>query len=332
MATITTAPVASLSFSSTSTSNQTVITISASDFGSLYGYSLAFLNLPSGATVSLKNNITNWTPSVVNQNSSISLVAADFSLSNPTDTSTKTTLATLTINQGNVTNLLELSNISLTVKSTTGAFTDANLNTTNYNISITGGSNFAIHDSKSSNTYTATSGTETLLYTDLSSNYTITKQLNSISITNINNGVTDTLNGFSRIKFSDIGFAYDLNSNAGQVAKIIGAVFGSASITNSSFVGIGLKLFDQGNTYQDVLNIALNFKLGSGYSNEAEIGLLYKNLVNIQPSALEIASWVNQIQNKTYTQVSLAQFASDSSFNTTNIGLTGLVQTGIIYS
>ena len=332
MATITTAPVASLYFSSTSTSNQTVITISSSDFGSLYGYSLAILNLPSGATVTLKNNITNWTPSVVNQNSSISLVAADFSLSNPTDTSTKTTLATLTINQGNITNSLELSNISLTVKNAAGVFSDINLNTINYNVSISGGGNFAIHDTKSSNTYTSISGTDTLLYPDLSSNYTITKQSNTFSVTNKNSGVTDTLNGFSRIKFSDIGFAYDLNSSAGQVAKIIGAVFGSASITNTAFVGIGLKLFDQGNTYQDILNIALNFKLGAGYSNETEIILLYKNLVNVQPSALETTTWVNQIQNKTYTQISLAQFACDSSFNTNNIGLTGLLQTGIIYS
>ena len=69
-----------LSISSSSTSSQTTVSIYASNFGSLYGYSLAFSNLPAAATTSIKNNVNNWTPSTVSQNQTASLVAADFSL------------------------------------------------------------------------------------------------------------------------------------------------------------------------------------------------------------------------------------------------------------
>ena len=327
-----------LSISSSSTSSQTTVSIYASNFGSLYGYSLAFSNLPSTATTSIKNNINNWTPSTVSQNQTSSLVAADFSLSNPIDTSSQTLLATLSINQTGFSSPIDFSTFSLTFKNAAGAFTDVNLKTLNYNLTINGSSNFIIHDTQSANTYTANtsnlsagSGVETIVYPDAISNYTVTRQPKAFSVTNKTSGLSDTVTGFSRIKFSDAGYAYDTNGAAGMVAKILGAVFGADSITNSTYVGIGLKLFDQGSSYQDVINLAMNVQLGSGYSNSAEVALLYKNLIHALPSAQDSAMWVNQIVNKTYTQVSLAQFACDSAFNTDNIALSGLAQTGLLY-
>jgi hypothetical protein len=300
---------------------------------------LAFSNLPSTVTSSLKNNVNNWTPSTVNQNQTSSLVAADFSLSNPVDTSTQTLIATLTMNQTGVSSPIDFSTFSLTVKNAAGTFTDVNLKTLNYNLSIDGPSNFIIHDSQSANTFTANTsnlnagfGVDTILYPDNISNYSVTRQSKAFTVTNKVSGLSDTVTGFSRIKFGDVGYAYDTSGAAGMVAKILGAVFGADSITNTAYVGIGLKLFDQGSTYQDVINLALNVQLGTGYSNAAEVALLYKNLVHTSPSAQDSAFWVNQVLNKTYTQVSLAQFACDSGFNTDNIALTGLAQTGLAYS
>jgi hypothetical protein len=299
---------------------------------------LAFSNLPSAATTSIKNNVNNWTPSTISQNQTASLVAADFSLSNPIDTSNQTLLATLSINQAGITSPIDFSTFSLTIKNAAGAFTDVNLKTLNYNLSIDGASNFIIHDTQSANTFSANTsnlsagtGVDTIVYTDSVSNYTLARQPKAFTVTNKTSGLSDTVTGFSRIKFSDVGYAYDTNGTTGMVAKILGAVFGADSISNSTYVGIGLKLFDQGSSYQDVINLALNVQLGTGYSNASDVALLYKNLVRALPSAQDSTFWVNQIVNKTYTQVSLAQFACDSAFNTDNIGLTGLAQPGLLY-
>jgi hypothetical protein len=314
------------------------VSIYASNFGSLYGYSLAFSNLPAAATTSIKNNVNNWTPSTVSQNQTASLVAADFSLSNPIDTSNQTLLATLSINQAGLTSTIDFSTFSLTIKNAAGAFTDVNLKTLNYNLAIDGASSFIIHDTPSANTFSANtsnlsagSGIDTIAYSDSVFNYTVARQPKAFTVTNKTSGLSDTVTGFSRIKFSDAGYAYDTNGATGMVAKILGAVFGADSVSNSAYVGIGLKLFDQGSSYQDVINLALNVQLGTGYSNASEVALFYKNLIHALPSAQDSAMWVNQIVNKTYTQVSLAQFACDSAFNTDNIGLTGLAQTGLLY-
>ena len=49
---------------------------------------------------------------------------------------------------------------------------------------------------------------------------------------------TDTLVNVERIQFSDTSLALDISGNAGQAAKILGAVFGPASVKDSDPVGI----------------------------------------------------------------------------------------------
>lgn len=70
------------------------------------------------------------------------------------------------------------------------------------------------------------------------------------------------LTDISRINFSDYSIATDIGGNAGKTAKILGAVFGKAEVANKSYAGIGLSLLDSGITYESLMQLALDTKLG----------------------------------------------------------------------
>ncbi len=146
-----------------------------------------------------------------------------------------------------------------------------------------------------------------------------------------NTGDIDSLASVERLKFVDINIAFDLESNAGDVAKIIGAVFGTKTLEEKGLVGIGMNLIDNDMDYTTLLKLALDTKLGDGFTNADEVNLLYKNLVGTSPSELDLDFWVNEIVSGKYTQTSLAIFAADHDINLTNIDLVGLAQTGLEY-
>jgi serralysin len=142
---------------------------------------------------------------------------------------------------------------------------------------------------------------------------------------------SDTLSNIERLKLNGSSLALDLNGNAGSTAKILGAVFGKAAVANKTFVGIGLKYLDNGMGYSDLIQLALNAALGAGFSNEAEISLLFQNLVGVAPTSTQLASWASVMNTGQYTQASLAMMAVENGLNTANINLVGLAQTGLDY-
>lgn len=144
---------------------------------------------------------------------------------------------------------------------------------------------------------------------------------------------TDTLVQFERLKFSDGCIALDVNGNAGSVAKIFGAVLGQESLQNKSLVGYGLAVLDQGDGgYQTLTMQALHYKLGASFSDESEVQLLYKNLLNSMPTEAELAYWKGELQAGTLNQYTLAMLAANSAANTAQINLVGLSWTGLEYS
>jgi len=144
-------------------------------------------------------------------------------------------------------------------------------------------------------------------------------------------GDIDNLDNIERLKFLDTNIAYDLDGNAGTVAKIIGAVFGKESLVRKDYVGIGLNLLDNGMSYTELMDLALNVKLGNGYSDAAEVSLLYANLIGRELSNSDLNYWTSTISSGQFTQNSLAIMAADHEINTTHIDLVGLAQTGIAY-
>jgi Ca2+-binding RTX toxin-like protein len=140
---------------------------------------------------------------------------------------------------------------------------------------------------------------------------------------------SDTLEQVERLQFADIGVALDISGNAGRVAKILGVVFGSGEISNELYVGIGLDYADGGMTYEALMQLALDVRLGAGASHAAVVDLLYTNVAGAPPDAGTAAYYVGLLDNGTFTNASLALMAADTSYNASNINLAGLAQTGL---
>lgn len=141
----------------------------------------------------------------------------------------------------------------------------------------------------------------------------------------------DTLEGIERLVFSDMSLAFDVSGHAGTTARILGAVFGPAAVGNQVYAGIGLQLLDAGTGLPDLYQLALEARLGPGFSVAAEVDLLYRNLLGHAPSADELAFWTGQVAAGVYTRASLAQLAAELDINAANIGLAGLADNGLAY-
>ena len=174
-------------------------------------------------------------------------------------------------------------------------------------------------------------GTDTSVYSSNRASHSITRTSTGFNVSGGADG-TDTLINIERLQFSDRSVALDISGNAGTTAKILGAVFGAASVSNMQYVGIGLSYLDGGMSYQDLMQLALNARLGAGFSHAAEVNLLYQNLAGVLPSAADLSYWVGRLTAGQFSQASLGVLAAEDSSNTININLVGLAQTGIEYS
>jgi len=199
-----------------------------------------------------------------------------------------------------------------------------------------------VHTTASNDVVTGLAGINTVVYTGLLSQYSIGNNGQiQVQDTVAGRDGSDTLANVERIKFADRSVAFDLNpsftadvtGNAGEVAKILGAVFGASSISaHPEFVGIGLGFADSAMSYPNLMLLALDAKLGAGFTNEQEIQLLYTNLFAHAASATDVAYWSGTIASGQYTQATLAEMAADSATNAANIDLVGLAKTGVQYS
>jgi hypothetical protein len=139
----------------------------------------------------------------------------------------------------------------------------------------------------------------------------------------------DTVAAVERLQFSDVSLALDLDGNAGKVAKILGAIFGQSAVSNKSYVGIGLSYLDSGMSYSALAALAVSV---TGKSSSTEVcTLLWTNVIKTTPTAADIAPFKAMLDSGQMSIGALATLAADTSFNTANIGLVGLNQTGIEY-
>ena len=174
-------------------------------------------------------------------------------------------------------------------------------------------------------------GIDTVVFAGAKSEYSVFVFEGTAHVTDFvfaRNGV-DTFSNVERLQFQDTKLALDLGGNAGQVAKILGAVFGAAAVGNKGYVGIGLSYLDAGMSYADLNQLAIDARLGGRGSNTDVVKLLYKNVVGIDPDAAALALYKGLLDNGNYTQGTLGVLAADTSENTTNVNLVGLALTGI---
>ena len=173
-------------------------------------------------------------------------------------------------------------------------------------------------------------GIDAMVFSEIRAAYSIANSIGKLTVKNSETAETDLLLNVERLKFSDSSIAFDIEGNAGIVAKVIGAVFGKAFVTNPTFVGIGLEYLDnKGYGYEQLLQLALDFRLGSRPSNKQVVDLLYSNVVGVLPSQAEENFYVGLLDSKAYSTSSLALLASETTINVANINLIGLASTGI---
>lgn len=178
-------------------------------------------------------------------------------------------------------------------------------------------------------------GIDTLTYPGNRADFSLARSGATLIVTdNAGNQGSDSVSNVERLVFADTKLALDVDGgNAGIAAKILGSVFGASAVTGESYskqyVGIGLGYLDNGTSYQNLMQLALDVKLGAGFSTADEVRLFYQNLAGITPSADDLAYYVNLVDAGQYTQASLGVMAADLDLNASNIGLVGLAHTGI---
>jgi hypothetical protein len=144
---------------------------------------------------------------------------------------------------------------------------------------------------------------------------------------NVNTG-TDTLVNVERLQFTDVSVALDLSGAAGTVARILGSVFGAASVNNKEYAGIGLSLLDRGMSTAELAALAVNAAGASGPENI--VRLLWTNVVGSPPTADQARPYVEMLAQGT-TVAQLTMLAATTSLNDANIDLAGLVTRGLEY-
>jgi hypothetical protein len=165
-------------------------------------------------------------------------------------------------------------------------------------------------------------------------NFNFTSNASEIDFTGTVSGAKQyKLLNIERVRFLDSSIAFDINSgNAGIALEILGVVFVKTFNNNQKQTGQAINFLDSGKSPIDLAKLLLNTKYPLGIDNQTEIKLLYQNLLNVQPSSSDLSYWSDQILNGTYTQSSLALMASQTQLNLTNVNLSGLQQTGLIFS
>ena len=140
----------------------------------------------------------------------------------------------------------------------------------------------------------------------------------------------DILIDVERLRFTNTNLAIDLEGSAGQTAKTLAAVIGEEGLSNKEYVGIGLQLFDAGQSLDTVCELALT-AVGAT-TNAAVVNLLYTNLYGEAPTADVAQPFIDALNNGEYSKGILAAAAAELTDDLGVIDLVGLAETGIEYA
>ena len=192
-----------------------------------------------------------------------------------------------------------------------------------------GGGNDLINGGAGKDSIDGGDGTDIVEYNSKKSSNSINLDKSNITIKNLtNNNDIDSLKNIERLKFIDTSIAFDLNSNAGVAAKVMGAVLGKTSLQNSIDFGYWLAQTDTGLSYSEIGQKALD-KAGLK-TNDQIVSTLWKNVIGFTASEVDKAPFIKMLVEGLKAG-ELVVLAADTTFNTANINLVGLAQTGIEY-
>ena len=184
-------------------------------------------------------------------------------------------------------------------------------------------------------------GLDTLVYAGSKATYQLSKSTTNFVVTNPTSGDADTLSNVERLRFTDVSVALDMATtlSGGQTALLLGAVLGPGSLTTKKpLVGAVLDLFDQGYTLEQLCGAVMRLPIwgalangGQADASSTQIATYLLTTVNgSAPDAVALASAVSSLAND--PQGTLLWQLAESSANQLQVGLVGLMTTGLEYS
>lgn len=139
-----------------------------------------------------------------------------------------------------------------------------------------------------------------------------------------------TLKEIERLEFTDKKLAFDLEDNAGVVAKVYGAVLGKDSISNPELIGSGLEQIDNGLSPENFATIAI--KSAGLLLHKDIVHALWNNVVGSEPTAAQANYYIDQLDRGEMDIGELGLYAANHSLNENNINLVGLQTNGIEFA
>ena len=175
-------------------------------------------------------------------------------------------------------------------------------------------------------------GIDTVVYSGPQERYSITKSGNRYVVSEpTGSDDTDYLSNIERLQFSNGKVALDLGGNAGQAARLIGALLGPSFIKDKALAGVVLGLIDQDYSIENIANLGLNtsfyLALAGSTKNEDFVNHVFRNVVGRPPEVNEQKTYVDMLNAGT-SQAALAVMAAGTEFTASQIGLTGLTSHG----
>ena len=180
-------------------------------------------------------------------------------------------------------------------------------------------------------------GLDTVVYSGPQERYAINKIGNRYVVSEpTGSDDTDYLSNIERLQFSNGKVALDVeNGNAGEAAKLIGALLGPTYVKDKALAGIVINLLDQKYSSDTIANLGLATPMflsmaGSG-SNTDFVKQVFTNVVGRAPTPSESSTYVNMLDAGT-SQSALALMAAHTDLNAARIDLVGLIQHGLEFA
>lgn len=206
---------------------------------------------------------------------------------------------------------------------------------------------FKSDPSVTNESYEGQEGIDTFITKNLDSYYELTHyhysnstwlnhrpDFNSRLTPDLNSYLRDTksvrLSDIERIEFANKNLAFDLEGNAGTVAKIYGAILGKDSILDPELIGTGLKQIDNGLNPENFA--AITIKSTGFVTSEDIVHLLWTNVVGTEPTTEQARPYIDILDKGEMSIGELGLFAANHFLNKSNIDLVGLQSEGIAYS
>ena len=180
-------------------------------------------------------------------------------------------------------------------------------------------------------------GLDTVVYSGPQERYTINKSGNRYVVSEpTGSDDTDYLVNIERLQFANGKVALDVeNGNAGEAAKLIGALLGPTYVKDKVLSGIVINLLDQKYTSDTIANLGLAtpmyLSMAGSSSNTDFVKQVFTNVVGRPPTPSESSTYVNMLDAGT-SQSALALMAAHTDLNAARIDLVGLIQHGLEFA